>query len=33
MACHQPMQPLEEADYLEIVIKHDAKDDISKRFR
>ncbi|MFZ0827506.1 MAG: FRG domain-containing protein [Verrucomicrobiia bacterium] len=31
MACHQPMQPLEEADYLEIVIKHEAHDDIRRR--
>ena len=31
MACHQPMQPLEESDYLEIVIKHEAHDDIRRR--
>ncbi|MBL0163649.1 MAG: FRG domain-containing protein [Xanthomonadales bacterium] len=31
MACHQPMRPLEEKDYLEIVIKHDAHDDIRQR--
>jgi hypothetical protein len=31
MACHQPMRPLEEKDYLEIVIKHDAHDDIRRR--
>lgn len=31
MACHKPMQPLEEKDYLEIVIKHDAHDDIRRR--
>lgn len=31
LACHQPMQPLEEADYLEIVIKHEAHDDIRRR--
>ncbi len=31
MACHQPMEPLEEADYLEIVIKHEAHDDIRRR--
>jgi hypothetical protein len=31
MACHQPMQPLEEKDYLEIVIKHTAHDDIRRR--
>jgi hypothetical protein len=31
LACHQPMQPLEEKDYLEIVIKHQAHDDIRRR--
>lgn len=31
MACHQPMHPLEEKDYLEIVIKHEAHDDIRRR--
>jgi hypothetical protein len=31
LACHQPMQPLEEKDYLEIVIKHLAHDDIRRR--
>lgn len=31
MACNQPMQPLEERDYLEIVIKHEAHDDIRRR--
>jgi hypothetical protein len=31
LACHQPMQPLEEKDYLEIVIKHEAHDDIRRR--
>ena len=31
MACHQPMQSLEESDYLEIVIKHAAHDDIRRR--
>lgn len=31
MACHQPMLPLEEKDYLEIVIKHEAHDDIRRR--
>lgn len=31
MACHQPMRPLEEKDYLEIVIKHEAHDDIRRR--
>src|SRR5579863_9231294 len=28
LACHQPLQSLEEKDYLEIVIKHQAHDDI-----
>ena len=31
MACHQPMKPLEEKDYLEIVISHTAHDDIRRR--
>jgi len=31
LACHQPMQPLEEKDYLEIIIKHEAHDDIRRR--
>lgn len=31
LACFQPMQPLEEKDYLEIVIKHEAHDDIRRR--
>jgi hypothetical protein len=31
MACHQPMQALEEKDYLEIVIKHEAHDEIRRR--
>jgi hypothetical protein len=31
MACHRPMEPLEEKDYLEIVIKHEAHDDIRRR--
>ena len=31
MACHQPMEPLEEKDYLEIIIKHEAHDDIRRR--
>ena len=31
LACHQPMLPLEEKDYLEIVIKHEAHDDIRRR--
>jgi hypothetical protein len=31
MACHQPMRALEEKDYVEIVIKHEAHDDIRRR--
>jgi len=31
LACHQPLQPLEERDYLEIIIKHQAHDDIRRR--
>ncbi|MBP0923859.1 MULTISPECIES: FRG domain-containing protein [Gammaproteobacteria] len=31
LACHQPMQPLEEKDVLEIVISHTAHDDIRRR--
>ncbi len=31
MACHQPTKDLEEKDFLEIVIKHDAHDDIRRR--
>jgi hypothetical protein len=31
LACHQPLQPLEEKDYVEIVIKHQAHDDIRRR--
>jgi hypothetical protein len=31
LACHQPLQPLEERDYLEIVITHQAHDDIRRR--
>lgn len=31
MACWQPMQELDEKDYLEIVIKQDAHDDIRRR--
>jgi hypothetical protein len=31
LACHQPMQPLEERDVLELVISHDAHDDIRRR--
>ena len=31
LACHQPMRPLEEEEFLEIVIKHEAHDDIRRR--
>jgi len=31
MACHQPTMELEEKDFLEIVIKHEAHDDIRRR--
>jgi hypothetical protein len=31
LACHQPLEPLDENDYLEIVIKHEAHDDIRHR--
>src|ERR1035437_1254368 len=31
LACHQPLQALEEKDYLEIVVKHEAHDDIRRR--
>lgn len=31
LACHQPMQSLEEKDVLEMVIDHDAHDDIRRR--
>jgi hypothetical protein len=31
LACHQPLQPLEEKDYLEIIITHEAHDDIRRR--
>lgn len=31
LACHQPMEALEEKDYLEVVIPHDAHDDIRRR--
>jgi hypothetical protein len=31
LACFQPMRELEEKDYLEIVIKHEAHDDIRRR--
>ena len=31
LACHQPLKPLEESDYIEIVIKHEAHDEIRRR--
>ncbi len=31
LACHQPMNQLEEKDYIEIVITHQAHDDIRQR--
>jgi hypothetical protein len=31
LACHRPLEPLEEKDYLEIIIKHSAHDDIRRR--
>lgn len=31
LACHQPLKALEEKDYLEIVIKHEAHDEIRRR--
>jgi len=31
LACHQPVVPLEEKDFLEIVIKHEAHDEIRRR--
>ena len=31
MACHNPMSPLGENDWLEIIIKYDAHDDIRHR--
>lgn len=31
LACHQPMQALDERDYLEIIVRHDAHDDIRRR--
>lgn len=31
LACQQPLQPLDEKDYLEIVIHHEAHDDIRRR--
>jgi hypothetical protein len=31
MAFYQPMRPLDEKDYLEIIIKHEAHDDIRRR--
>jgi hypothetical protein len=31
LACHQPMNPLDESEYQEIVIKHSAHDEIRRR--
>lgn len=31
LACHQPLEPLEEKDYLEIIIRHQAHDEIRRR--
>ena len=31
LACHRPLQELEEKDYLEIIIEHEAHDDIRRR--
>jgi hypothetical protein len=31
LACHQPFEALEERDCLEIIIRHDAHDDIRRR--
>ena len=31
LACHQPLEALEDRDWLEIVIRHDAHDDIRRR--
>ncbi|SES01764.1 FRG domain-containing protein [Pseudomonas soli] len=31
LACWQPMQPLDDKDYMEIVIRHDAQDEIRRR--
>ena len=31
LACHRPFEALEERDWLEIVIRHDAHDDIRRR--
>ncbi len=31
LACHQPLEPLEESDYLEIIITHQAHDEIRRR--
>lgn len=31
LACHQPLEALEERHYLEIIIKHEAHDDIRHR--
>ena len=31
LACQQPFKALEDQDYLEIIIRHDAHDDIQRR--
>ena len=31
LACQQPFKALEDQDYLEIIIRHDAHDDIRRR--
>jgi hypothetical protein len=31
LACYRPLEPLEEKDYLEIIVKHDAHEDIRRR--
>ena len=31
LACHQPFEALEDRDWLEIVVRHDAHDDIRRR--
>lgn len=31
LACHQPLQTLEDRDWIEIIIRHDAHDDIRRR--
>jgi hypothetical protein len=31
LACYQPLQALEEREYLEIIIRHEAHDDVRRR--